>query len=214
MNRTLYALSMISLLVACSGSSSPSGTPAASEAPVATGSTNTSLKVLASNVIMGTAQAADGVDTTTKVLASNVTLDNKGLGITSSNVQDAFGETQPDPSTVLVGKWVGTNTCGDTRSGSITFTINADGTYSCTSTSNISTSTASILDGQYGLCASSPTTWAMIGKRTIKFSKSGSSSSSLAIPILYLSATHLELELNFEFGSCGVNVAILDKQTQ
>lgn len=45
------------------------------------------------------------LDTETKFLAENVTLNNGGLGIGSSNVQDAFGEVAPDVKTVAVNSW-------------------------------------------------------------------------------------------------------------
>ncbi len=129
----ILCLAMIGLS-ACSGGSSVPGASSPS------GSTNTPLKILASNVIMGTAQAADGVDTTTKVLASNVTLDTKGLSISATNVQDAFGETEPDPATALVGNWSGTFYRYDGTSG-FSLKLNADGTFTCSGSVDLFSST-------------------------------------------------------------------------
>lgn len=157
------ALILTGLIAACSSGGSSSNVPAPS------GSVNATLKVLASNVIMGTAQAADGVDTTTKVLASNVTLDTKGLGIASTNVQDAFGETAPDPSNALVGAWTGQQVSPlATSSGNITLTLNADGTYSCTN------------DSAYKFVCGTPASskWEVVGKRILKITNTPISCSS------------------------------------
>lgn len=158
-------LALIGLIIACSSGGSSSSAPSPS------GSVNSTLKVLASNVIMPTANAADltGVDTTTKVLASNVTLDTKGLGIVSTNVQDAFGETEPDPSSALVGAWTGQQVSTlATSSGNITLTLNADGTYSCTN------------DSAYKFVCGTPATskWEVVGKRILKITNTPTSCSS------------------------------------
>ena len=70
-------------------------------------------KVLASNVILKTSSSltlvssaqAEEIDTTTKVYAENVILDNADTALSSTNVQDAFVETQPDLQTAIVGTW-------------------------------------------------------------------------------------------------------------
>ncbi len=134
--KRLYALMVTVMMaaMACSGGGSTSNTPLPS------GSLNSSLKVLASNVIMSTANASDlaGVDTATKVLASNVTVDTKGLAVSSTNVQDVFAEVEPDLATMLPGTWKVTqvtrtvSTSGSTlptTDTGTTVTFNADGTY-------------------------------------------------------------------------------------
>ena len=72
-------------------------------------------KILASNVVFKTSSStasllvgsanAEEIDTTTKVYAENVILDNADTALYSTNVQDAFVETQPDLQTAIVGTW-------------------------------------------------------------------------------------------------------------
>lgn len=210
-----YILCLVMIaLSACSGSGSSSSvnTP-----PITSGSVNESLKVLASNVVMGTAQAADGVDTTTKVLASNVTLDSKGLSIAATNVQDAFGETEPDPAISLVGTWKGTIvTTGmqtDTTDRSMTLTFNNDGTYTCIEAGADSLTAADAGLDKYGPCSATSSTWSLLGKRVLKLSFSYVTTAGSPVfsvyrtySVLYLDATHLEFTAN------GRTVAILVKQ--
>lgn len=206
-----YILCLVMIgLSACNGGSS---SPAASSP---TESKNTPLKILASNVIMGTAEAADGVDTTTKVLASNVTLDTKGLSIASTNVQEAFGEIEPDPAISLVGTWKGivvtTGVQTDTTDHSMTFTLSGDGTYACTAAGADSFSGTDSGIDQYGPCSATSSTWSLVGKRVLKLSfsytpaGSGSFSVNRIYSILYLDSTHLEFTAN------GRTIAILTKQ--
>lgn len=193
---------------ACSGGgSSPPTVPSAAEV-------SSSLKILASNVIIGTAQAADGVDTTTKVLASNVTLDTKGLSIASTNVQDAFGETEPDPASALIGTWKGV-IVGNTTSYNTTMTFNVDNTFTCTTDSPNDGAPLGFAD--YGPCsvASTSKSWSLLGKRVLKLSYSydvvGNPPTPMSVGriylVLHLGATHVEF-----YSSYGNNVAILSKQ--
>lgn len=206
-----YILCLVMIgLSACSGGSSSSGTSSPTE------SKNTSLKILASNVIMGTAEAADGVDTTTKVLASNVTLDTNGLSIAATNVQDAFGETEPDPAISLVGTWKGTiATSGiqtDTTDHSMTLTLSGDGTYTCTAAGFNSLATGDTGFGKNGPCSATASTWSLVGKRVLRLSFSYTENGTGPFPVkwiysvLYLDATHLEFTAN------GRTIAVLTKQ--
>lgn len=111
-----------------------------------TATLNSDLKVLASNIIVSNANAAEGapvatlaaaVDTQTQVLASNVIVDDSQLRITAGTVQAAFDEIVPDLSTFMEGTWttlsytsypvIGAQIGYGRVPGSITF--NMDGTF-------------------------------------------------------------------------------------
>ena len=130
MFKRLIGVSVLLLaLIGCS--SSPSSTSGGGS-PSAV---NLTKKILASNVILGEAQAQEGVDTTTKVLASNVVLNSQALSIPSTDVQAAFQEITPDLSTSIVGTWkikdVGRtgNTSPDFIDDVGTITFKDDGTF-------------------------------------------------------------------------------------
>ncbi len=108
-----------------------------------------SLKFLAANVAMTSAQAAEmeaegaTVDTNTVVLASNVVLDNTETDLTSDNVQSAFAETFASLSDSLIGTWTVrqisnsgfSETVPDFYTDVGTITFNADNTFSVVSVS-------------------------------------------------------------------------------
>jgi len=98
-----------------------------------TGNVNTTLKVLASNVLLGSANATTGsdVDTETVILAANVFYDsiqsgNEATSLTSGNVQSALDEGFVNVHNSIVGTW---NVCniGHMKTGQVEF--KSDGTF-------------------------------------------------------------------------------------
>ena len=92
-------------------------------------------KVKASNVIFrDRAQVyAKEAISEEKVYADNVVLDKEGTTLNSDNVQDAFEETEPKLSDILVGTWdivnYGTAETTECEVSTGTITFNEDGTF-------------------------------------------------------------------------------------
>lgn len=141
MKKTI-SIVLTTFLIACGGSGNNTGTN-----PSETVSTK---KILASNVVFKNSSSttsflvssanAEEIDTTTKVYAENVVLDNADTALTSTNVQDAFVETQPDLETAIIGTWAITQLNGFDEDGTEndfgreigTITFNSDNTFSYT----------------------------------------------------------------------------------
>lgn len=116
-------LFLAAAISSCSGSSSDNVNP--------------TLKVLASNVMLSSANASinksEDVDTTTKVLASNVELNTDNNKLTSTNLQNALdNEMAVKLSTVLIGTWTIANKTKDPYYDGLTgqITVADDGTFS------------------------------------------------------------------------------------
>ena len=88
----------MSLLVGCGGSETTDAPKIRADQLVFTNS-QAGLALAGKNAETGC------LDTETKFLASNVELNTAALGISSGNVQDAFGEVAPDINQVVMQKW-------------------------------------------------------------------------------------------------------------
>lgn len=80
------------------------------------GNLDPNLKILASNVLLSTVDAAalktqSDVDTNTKVLAENVVYDNANSTLASDTAQGAFDELAVDYATAIIGTWSGYIIC-------------------------------------------------------------------------------------------------------
>lgn len=129
MNKLIYtvlSLYAVTVLTGCGGSESNA----------------TTLKVLASNVILRSAIAdTSEIDTNVKVLAENVILDNSLTTIEAETVQEAIEELAPVLSEVIVGTW-NTRSYNNGAQGDIgKVTFQADGTFT------IESGRVTVLDG-------------------------------------------------------------------